>query len=106
MTRSIFDPTGPETERSGSTFTPPEAANISQMPPGVIDGDVSNQEVRDAAAAGHVDDRQDVAVDPALTAAAAEATGQDPANDPDAPMASSGSDFGDGLSNPGRDAKA
>src|SRR4051812_48452158 len=38
MTRSIFDPTGGETERGGSMFTPPEARQISQMPPDVIDG--------------------------------------------------------------------
>ena len=40
MTRSIFDPTGGETERSGSTHLGPHAGNISHMPPGVIDGEV------------------------------------------------------------------
>ena len=35
MTRSIFDPTGRETEHSGSTFLPPDAAQISQLPPEV-----------------------------------------------------------------------
>jgi hypothetical protein len=32
MSRSIFDPTGPNTEHSGSTFTPPDAGQISQLP--------------------------------------------------------------------------
>ena len=32
MTRSIFDPTGGEAERSGSTFTPPDADQISHLP--------------------------------------------------------------------------
>ena len=32
MTRSIFDPTGGNVERSGSTFTPPEADQISHLP--------------------------------------------------------------------------
>jgi hypothetical protein len=32
MTRSIFDPTGGETERSGSTFTGPDAGQISHLP--------------------------------------------------------------------------
>lgn len=40
MTRSIFDPTGPQTERGGSMFTPPAADNRSHMPPSVIDGKV------------------------------------------------------------------
>jgi hypothetical protein len=44
MTRSIFDPTGGETERSGSPMLGPDAANISHMPPDVTDG-----EARDAA---------------------------------------------------------
>jgi hypothetical protein len=39
MTRSIFDPTGGETERSGSTHLGPAASNISHMPPDVTDGD-------------------------------------------------------------------
>ena len=38
MTRSIFDPTGGETERSGSTHLGPAASNISHMPPDVTDG--------------------------------------------------------------------
>ena len=35
MTRSIFDPTGPDTERSGNRNLGPDAANGSRMPPGV-----------------------------------------------------------------------
>ena len=38
MTRSIFDPTGGETERSGSPMLGPDAANVSHMPPDVTDG--------------------------------------------------------------------
>jgi hypothetical protein len=38
MTRSIFDPTGGETERSGSTHLGPAADNLSHLPPGVVDG--------------------------------------------------------------------
>lgn len=44
MTRSIFDPTGDETEHSGNRFTPPDAAEISQMPPDVTDGRVEGEE--------------------------------------------------------------
>jgi hypothetical protein len=40
MTDSIFDPTGPNTERSGNRNMGPDAANISHMPPGVTDGRV------------------------------------------------------------------
>ena len=47
MTRSIFDPTGPDTERSGSRNLGPDAANGSHMPPDVIDGEVSDEEVQD-----------------------------------------------------------
>lgn len=50
MTRSIFDPTGGETERSGSTFTPQRADNTSHMPPAVTDGEVSEQEAAEAQA--------------------------------------------------------
>lgn len=38
MTESIFDPTGPETEHSGSRNLGPEAINNSHMPPNVMDG--------------------------------------------------------------------
>lgn len=44
MTRSIFDPTGDETEHSGNRFTPPDAAEISQVPPDVMDGRVEGEE--------------------------------------------------------------
>jgi hypothetical protein len=47
MTHSIFDPTGPNTERSGSRNLGPDAGNISHMPPDVIDGEVSDEEVQD-----------------------------------------------------------
>jgi hypothetical protein len=42
MTRSIFDPGGGETERSGSTHMGPDAANISHLPPDVTDGEVED----------------------------------------------------------------
>lgn len=38
MTESIFDPTGPQTERSGTRNLGPEAINNSHMPPEVVDG--------------------------------------------------------------------
>jgi hypothetical protein len=38
MTRSIFDPTGPETEHSGSRNLGPTASDISHMPPDLVDG--------------------------------------------------------------------
>jgi hypothetical protein len=38
MTESIFDPTGPETEHSGSRNLGPDAINNSHMPPDVTDG--------------------------------------------------------------------
>ena len=44
MTRSIFDPTGGETEHSGSRNLGPRADNISHMPPDVVDGEVSAEE--------------------------------------------------------------
>ena len=48
MTRSIFDPDGRETERSGSTFTSAHAADRSKLPPDVTDGEVSPEEATDA----------------------------------------------------------
>lgn len=36
MTRSIFDPTGGNAERSGNTFTPPDADQVSQLPQELI----------------------------------------------------------------------
>src|SRR5258705_12375591 len=47
MTRSIFDPTGGETERSGSPLLGPDAANISHMPPDVVDGVVEEDEAEE-----------------------------------------------------------
>jgi hypothetical protein len=43
MTRSIFDPDGGETERSGSRNLGPDAANISHVPPDVVDGNVQEE---------------------------------------------------------------
>jgi hypothetical protein len=48
MTRSIFDPAGAETERSGSSFSPPEAEQDSHMPSKVEDGVVEETETEDA----------------------------------------------------------
>lgn len=67
MTESIFDPTGNETERSGSRYMPPDADQISHMPPDVIDGRVEEEE-ETAQEAG--DQPQDVEVEPGLGAAA------------------------------------
>jgi hypothetical protein len=33
MTRSIFDPSGGETDRSGTTYTGPDAQQVSRLPP-------------------------------------------------------------------------
>lgn len=44
---SIFNPEGGQTEHSGSTFMGPQADNISQMPPDVVDGEVSEDEAKD-----------------------------------------------------------
>jgi hypothetical protein len=38
MTRSIFDPTGSETEHDGSRNLGPMAGDTSQMPPDIVDG--------------------------------------------------------------------
>lgn len=38
MTESIFDPTGPETEHSGTRNLGPDAINNSHLPPEVADG--------------------------------------------------------------------
>ena len=40
MTRSIFDPTGGETEHSGSRNLGPTAQNISHMPPEIVEGHI------------------------------------------------------------------
>jgi hypothetical protein len=47
MTRSIFDPTGGETEHSGSRNMGPAADNLSHMPPDVVDGEVPTEEALD-----------------------------------------------------------
>ncbi len=44
MTRSIFDPTGGETERSGSQNLGPDADQVSQIPVGVITGKTSEED--------------------------------------------------------------
>ncbi|QOV87760.1 hypothetical protein [Humisphaera borealis] len=41
MTRSIFDPTGPNTERSGNQFTGADANSRSHMPESAVDGVVN-----------------------------------------------------------------
>lgn len=43
MTRSIFDPDGGETERSGSRNLGPDAANVSHVPPDLVDGKVQGE---------------------------------------------------------------
>ncbi len=55
MTRSIFDPGGRETERSGSTFRSEEAHNRSHLPPDVTDGDVSPEQAAEARAVADAD---------------------------------------------------
>ena len=44
---SIFNPDGPETEHSGSTFLGPRADNNSHLPPDLADGEVSPEESAD-----------------------------------------------------------
>ena len=55
MTRSIFDPGGGETERSGSTFRSEEGGNRSRVPPDMTDGEVSAQEAAEARAVADAD---------------------------------------------------
>jgi hypothetical protein len=50
MTRSIFDPGGGESERSGSQNLGPAANNASRMPKDVVDGKVEEEEGSSAAA--------------------------------------------------------
>ena len=40
MTRSIFDPTNPDVERSGSRYLGPDAGDVSHMPSDIVDGKV------------------------------------------------------------------
>ena len=42
MTRSIFDPTGSDTEHSGTRNLGPDAGDVSQMPSDVTDGKVEH----------------------------------------------------------------
>lgn len=44
MTRSNFDPTNPQVQRSGSRFTGPDAANSSKMPPELVDAEANEDE--------------------------------------------------------------
>jgi len=100
MTRSIFDPTGPDTERSGNRNLGPDAANGSRMPPSVTDGEVSEQEVRDVAGADVVVPDENATTE--AIAEAADAVDADHSNDPDQPTFRRS----DELSKPGREAGA
>ena len=64
MTRSMFDPTGDETERGRSQFLGPAPTQNSKMPPAAIDGkDEAREDERmddDVAAAKTDPDRDDV----------------------------------------------
>ena len=55
MTRSIFDPGGRETERSGSAFRGEDAENRSKLPDDVADGEVSAREAIEAEAVADAD---------------------------------------------------
>lgn len=55
MTRSIFDPGGGETERSGSTFGSEQAGNRSKMPPDSVDGEVSAEKPIETQAVANAD---------------------------------------------------
>jgi len=48
MTRSIFDPSGDETEHSGSRFSPQDAKQSSKMPPNLVDREVPEAEEEQA----------------------------------------------------------
>jgi len=65
MSRSIFDPTGGETEHSGSRNMGPRADNISHLPPDIAEA--------------KVDDSDEVEVEKDLTDAAIEARKRDAA---------------------------
>ena len=56
MTRSIFDPGGGETERSGSTHLGPEAGNASRMPPSIVDGEAGADQEATLEAIDRADD--------------------------------------------------
>jgi hypothetical protein len=63
MTRSVFDPTAPKPERSGSTFLGPQATNNSRMPSDVVDGvvELDQTDVMQVDAAG--DEASGVTID-------------------------------------------
>jgi len=63
MTRSIFDPTGTDTEHSGSQNLGPDASEISHMPPGAIDG-VVDQDEEDETAVADAPQESDLIDDP------------------------------------------
>ena len=44
MTRSVFDPTGPDTEQSGGRNLGPAASNLSHIPADVTDGRVDEEQ--------------------------------------------------------------
>lgn len=120
MTRSIFDPTGPDTERSGSRNLGPDAGNLSHMPSDVTDGDVTEEETAEYRAAGleppappsDTIDMGDLA--PTSSAAPGVAPGMAPGVAPGAAATDAGKSTNpdgllapeDDLSNPGRDARA
>jgi hypothetical protein len=83
MSRSIFDPTGPYTERSGSRNLGPDAGNISHMPPDVVDGEVSEQEVRDADALRDAEEKNLSAADALGEMTAGSAAPPERTHDPD-----------------------
>lgn len=56
MADSIFDPSGSETEHSGSRFTGPRAENNTRMPADQVDGKVSEEEVADIEGLARPDD--------------------------------------------------
>ena len=83
MTRSIFDPTGPFTERSGSTHTGPDARNGTRMPPTVVDGAVSEEEARDLEVAPADPQDTQAAADALSALAAGEVTLPERVSDPE-----------------------
>jgi hypothetical protein len=58
MTRSIFDPNGRETERSGSTFGAEAADNRSRMPAEAVNGEVTPGEAAEAKAVEDADSQK------------------------------------------------
>lgn len=71
MTRSIFDPTGGETEHSGSRYLPPHAENNSHMPPDVVDGRANEEGSLEAQT--HEGDNETAFAEPTATPAQDEA---------------------------------